>query len=443
MNPLRALLVAALCAAGAAHASQCAVDQVPGATLLMPYFEVELEGCDPQAPGRTTVVWVRNVAEAHQLVQVTLWGDYGQPVAGFPMYLPAMSARHIDLADVICRGRVPSTGAAVSPRSEFGLGNAPNFAGCNNGADPDNGIPVANQFSNEFIADVQIRLSGNRSPFTNACYGFNRGDTVARGFITVDAVTACTTMLPTDPIYQATVLGFDNALVGGFKLVDPENNFAQGAAAVALEAAAPGVYVPGDWTFYGRYNAWTGTDRREPLPSSWSVPFVRGGAAARNTELVVWRETPAMSLSPSSCFAPPFPLPLSDSGQAIFDKRGESSSPPVVFPGQVPPVDLPIAFATQKFDVMEVETSSPFGSSVDEGTIHLNLQYPMPGAPGLAGQAWVGALTYAEGRFSDFATGNPLDSMCAPAKPSPANVDGPLAENPNTRYFIFSNGLEP
>jgi hypothetical protein len=444
MHPARLALAACTFAASAAQASQCALDQVPGATLLVPYFEVDLAGCNAQPPssGRTTVFWVRNVSETHQLAQVTLWGDYGIPAAGFTIYLPPLAARHIDLADVICRGRLPSTGAAVSPRSEFGLGNAPNFPGCNGGTDPSQGLPVANQFSPAFTADVQIRLTGNRSPTTNTCFGSRQGDSVARGYLTVDAVTACTAMTALDPGYP-TILGFDNALVGGYKFVEPANNFAQGGAAIALEAAPPGFYAPGDWTFYGRYFGWTAVDRREPLPSTWSVPFVRGDIAGRRTDLIVWRETPRINPTPSSCNFPPPPLPLHDFGQAVFDAGGQSASPPVLFPGEVPPSDAPIGFATQKIDPIDIETSSPFGASVFDGTIVLNLQYPPLASPGPMGQAWVGAAQYAEGRFSDIAPGTALDSMCGFGKASPANVAGPQALEPNTRYFIFSNGLEP
>lgn len=444
MQTLCTALAAAL-AAGGAQAASCALDQVPAATLLVPYFEVDLAGCS--AGGRTTTVWVRNVGETHQLAQLTMWGDYGVPVAGFHIYLPPHAAEHIDLADVLCRGIVPSTGRAVSPVSEFGPPANVNFPGCNNTPDPANGTPVANMFTPAFLADVQARLTGLRSPQTGVCYGSRDEDpALAHGYITIDVVNQCGLAMHYDPGFLQTALAFDNVLVGGFEYIDPTQNFAQGAPAVAIEAAPPGQFVPGDFTFYGRLAAFTAVDRREPLPSSWAVPISQGGATSRHTDLVVWRETPRVNLGGSSCNVPPSPMPLPDSGQTVFDDTGESAPPPVVFPGQVPPQDDFIAFGTQRVQADELETSSGgFSTSFVSGTAHLNLQYfsPQGAPPRPYGQSWVGGRFYAEGRYSDFAVATALDSMCTAGTASPANVAGPLAVNPNTRFFIFSNGLEP
>jgi hypothetical protein len=433
--------LAALLSAGNAYAVQCAVDQVPAATLLIPYFEVDLEACDT---GLTTNIWVRNVSQTHQLAQVTLWGEYGVPVAGFQIYLAPMAGRHIELADVLCRGLVPRTGSGVSPRSEFGANANPAFPQCNSGGNPEHGLPVTDQFPPAFLADVQARLTGNRSPFTNVCYGSDHGDLIARGYITVDDVDYCNALTHFDPQYLNDTIGFDNAFVGGYEFVHPAQNFAQGGAAIAIEAAEPGTYLPGDWTFYGRLNNFLGTDLREPLPATWTVPIENGGPNARQTDLIIWRETPLGNLNSSSCFGPPFFMPFTDFGQVVFDESGESSAPPVVFPGQVPPADEPFPLATQRVDAQRVDAETDFASNIFNGIAQLNLSYPPSGpAPRPYGQAWVGASMYSEGRFSDLAPGIALDSMCELSTVTAADVRGPLVENPNTRDFIFSNGMEP
>lgn len=447
-RPLQSLCVAlaAALSAGAAHAASCALDQVPAATLLVPYFEVDLAQC-ASGNGRTTTFWVRNTAEVHQLAQVTLWGDYGVPVAAFPVYLPPMAAEHINLSDVLCRGQVPSTGRSVSPVSDFGPSSNIFWPGCNNTPDPANGIPVANMFTPAFLADVQARLTGVRSPTTGVCYGTRNEDpALAHGYITVDVVNQCSLQMHYDPGYVSTLLAFDNTLVGGFEYIDPSQNFAQGAPAVAIEAAPPGQFIPGDFTFYGRFVSFTAVDRREPLPSSWAVPIAQGGVAGRATDLVVWRETPRVNLTGSSCSAPPQPMPLFDFGQTVFDDTGQSAPFPVLFPGQVPDADQPIGFGTQRVEASDLESSSAdFTQSFVSGTAHLNLQYSaFQGAPPRPyGQSWVGGRFYSEGRYSDFAVATALDSMCTAGTATPANVAGPAVVNPNTRAFIFSNGLEP
>lgn len=51
----------------------CDIGLYPAATLLLPYFEVDLGG----APGsqRTTIFSVTNVSPLPQIARVTLWSD--------------------------------------------------------------------------------------------------------------------------------------------------------------------------------------------------------------------------------------------------------------------------------------------------------------------------------------------------------------------------------
>lgn len=441
---LAACLVA--CLACDAHATLCTPDAVPAATLLVPYFEVDLGSCNNAATRDTTRLWVRNTADVHHLAQVTLWSDYGVPVVGFPIYLPPLAARHVDLGEVICAGRVPSTGAAVNPPSDFGSeAPAPGFPMCNNTADPLGGAPVNPQFPPALIAEVQLSLTGERVPSVNACRGRRHGDGYARGYATIDVVQWCSTLFPDAAGYHAGVIGHDNVLVGGFEYLSPSQNFAEGAAAVPIEAGPADAFAAGEVTFYGRYLGFSGADRREPLPANWALPIRTETTNGQRSNAVIWREVPRLTLSSNSCIAPPAPLPLTDGGQVVFDATGQSGADPVPFPGQPAPVDDRIGLATQQIDTRDLDAQTPFAATAGNGMARLDLQYdsPVGNPPGKYGQSWVGTLRGLEGRFSDFTAAFALDSSCNAGKAVPANVSGPTLQNPSSRTYIFSNGLEP
>ena len=70
--------------AGSASAIVGATDNVPAATLFLPYFEI-----DTQNPGGIrTVVTVGNRSTSEQLAHVTLWTDRGVPTYTFDVRLP-------------------------------------------------------------------------------------------------------------------------------------------------------------------------------------------------------------------------------------------------------------------------------------------------------------------------------------------------------------------
>jgi hypothetical protein len=428
-----------------AIADVCAVDDAPAATLLYPYFEVDLAG-SPTA-GLTTTMWLRNEDSDARLAQVNLWGDYHRAAMGFQVYLPAGATVRINLADVLLRGVLPRTGRAVSPVGQFDAdGSNVLYPGCNNGPDPGDGPPVANQLSAQFLADVQLRLSGRPSPSTGRCFGFNYGDNVARGFITVDAINVCTTNLPTDAgYYVAGGLGIAsnaNVLSGGYALVDPGNNFAQGARAASLEAAPAGTFVPGDVTFHSRFTAGVPTDEREPLPGRWAVAFGNGGVEAVESELLAWRGAPPFNPNQSACnFQVPPWFPLQDMGRVPFDATGDTPPEQITFPGQVPPLPEPIGLATQRFPTPLINDALQY--TVDSGSALLALHAVAPGYPVLPeGQAWVGVLRSSQGRFSDLVPGTAMDSFCSAGQTTPANVSGPLASNPVAPHYIFADNYE-
>src|SRR5262245_1578655 len=76
--PMRriSLAVAALCsflAAAPSQAGVCNIDVNPAATLLLPYFEVDLDSTD--GSGANTIFSVSSATDQAVLAHVTLWSD--------------------------------------------------------------------------------------------------------------------------------------------------------------------------------------------------------------------------------------------------------------------------------------------------------------------------------------------------------------------------------
>ena len=96
----------------------CDIAALPAATLLLPYFEVDLDNFS----GETTLFTITNVTNADQVAQVTLWTDRGYPVIAFPIYLTGYDVQSINLFDVIQRGIIApdrGTGTDIQERGDF------------------------------------------------------------------------------------------------------------------------------------------------------------------------------------------------------------------------------------------------------------------------------------------------------------------------------------
>src|SRR5947209_2426269 len=70
-----------------AGAVLCTVDAVPAATLLLPYFEVDLD--DPD--GLTTLFSINNASGSEALAHVVIWSDLSVPVLDFDVDLTGSS----------------------------------------------------------------------------------------------------------------------------------------------------------------------------------------------------------------------------------------------------------------------------------------------------------------------------------------------------------------
>src|SRR3954468_21523903 len=122
---------------GQAFAVIGTIDNVPAATLLLPYFEVAAAG--PTA-GVNTLFSINNASATAILTHVTVWSDQSIPVLDFDVYLTGYDIQTVNLFDVLINGNLPRTasvgqdpsgaavGAGISPKGP--ISQDINFTSC-------------------------------------------------------------------------------------------------------------------------------------------------------------------------------------------------------------------------------------------------------------------------------------------------------------------------
>src|SRR5260370_25391250 len=100
----------------------CTIDAVPAATLLLPYFEVDLNNPN----GLTTLFSVNNASATAALVHVVIWSDLSVPVLDFNIYLTRYDVQSLNLRAIIVNGSMPQTPSPgqdpndpLSPQGQF------------------------------------------------------------------------------------------------------------------------------------------------------------------------------------------------------------------------------------------------------------------------------------------------------------------------------------
>lgn len=242
----------------AVDAAVCSRGQQPAATLLVPYFEVDVD-----APGgQTTLFSIGNVSAEPALTHVIVWSDLGVPLLGFFVHLGPEGVETINLRDVIGKLQVPDLQA-----------DADRFPGCTDFQQPIGGVTVE---------ELQARLTGKPDPGLDRCFGRPRGDTsVAVGFVTVDVASDCASQLEHPDAWIFGSLAADaNVLWGDIFHVDPDQDSAQGSNAVPIRddpealGEARGFY-PNDLD-------------RVPADQTWRTRYISGSGVGADTEMVVW-----------------------------------------------------------------------------------------------------------------------------------------------------------
>ena len=415
-------LVSLLALGGQAVAEIGTIDDVPAATLLLPYFEVDLNS----NTGVTTLFSINNASAAAALAHVTVWTDLSVPVLDFDVFLTGYDVQTMNMRDIL-NGILP-----VTAEDSVDAGDAFSNDGASTGTilgDPLDGnfpgtsgpcvTPSYSPLSAGFVGGhLQPALTGRLSSEV-ACVGVNYGDNIARGYVTVDLVTECNLQFPSTPGYFTSVADFDNILWGDYFYVDSANNFAQGETLVHIESCVPGNgytgfvgngagYCPfgvGDFTFYSRYVGDTGVDQREGLASEFAVRYITGGLFDGGTDYIVWRDSRSTDIVGGACPADRntlFPwYPLNQELVVAFDEEENNEELCFLESDVSPPTGglqtcFPIETGRYNVSDSAVPGSQTLAPSFDFGWMFLDLD--LSGAQ--PSQAWVTAVMSAEGRFS-------------------------------------------
>jgi uncharacterized repeat protein (TIGR01451 family) len=353
-------------------AGACRIDAVPAATLLFPYFEVDLD--DPN--GATTLISINNAGVSTQLAQVTLWSDWGIPTLSFTLQLTGYDVQTINLRDVIGSGVLPSGGTGCA------------------------GATVSGPLSAATVGHLQAWHTGRQSPLQGTCAASPRSTNLATGYITVDAVNRCTTANPTTSGYFAAngtgIASDNNVLWGDLILVNADENLADGDPAVHI-LAEPGVFK-NHYSFYGSFVNGTGADDRQPLGTSYASRYVSGGAFDGGTQLIIWRDAKVAHPTALTCGQEPARMTM---GGTAFDEEENASL--------VAASTTTAPWSTQKVQLGggEFPLANPFG--------WLDIDLWHPAASSLFGnvaQGWVTTIMVAQQRYSVGLRAIRLDSAC-------------------------------
>jgi hypothetical protein len=406
-------------------------DDVPAATLLLPYFECAL-GPDlvPVANGDTTLFSINNASATAVLAHVTLWTDESVPTLDFDVYLTGYDVQTINVCDIF-NGRLPVTASvgqdtpqdSISPHGD--LSQDINFASCNGR------LPYTNPAVNaSLLSHIRNAHTGQFTSVYGGCSGFDHGDTVARGYITVDTTTQCSLDFPSSPGYISGVASYQNVLWGDYFYVDPTNNFANGETLVHIEACNAPTFIPpylgfiglggtgvntcgtiglNDYTFYGRYVSALGTDQREALSTTFASRYLNGANFTGGTDLIVWRDSKTTPTGDNGlawdCDDEAGWFPLNQADVVAFDEQENSTD--LCFQGDN--ISPPTGGADTCFPLEAQRVSLQGNNTAGDdpippytfGWIFLNLNTTVAG--GLfnpTAQAWVETIMDANGLYS-------------------------------------------
>jgi len=413
----------------------CDISVAPAATLLLPYFDVNLVNGQED----DTLFTVTNVSNLPQIAHVTVWTDRSYPVLDFNIFLTGYDVQSISMFDVLSTGRLSGL-TGTSSDTEEGDRSADNDD--NPLLDITNCDILAIQIPPGSLAPVVTALTtGLYAP--NQCVAATRIGNVqpdghARGYITIDVAESCGTDFPTDPAYYATEILFDNVLIGDYQQVDRANNFAMGNPMVHIRAVpeggdvgttgTPGFETNFSRTFYSRYQSGGVADRRQPLPSTFAARWISGGTGAMNTSYKIWREGVTGNTLVCASYAANAALAVTELVRFDEEENPNTFTPDVIF-SPVPEggVSLPETSETVVDNSASLYPPNPEGAVA--GWMYLNLDIgDAPGPVGadaeMASQNWVIVSMAAEGRYAVDFDAAWLGNGCSPAAPVTAEDGG-------------------
>lgn len=368
-----------------ALAQDCLVGQGLGSSLLIPYFEVDTSS----GSGVTTLFSVNNELGSATLVRVVLWTDWGIPTLSIDVYLEPRDLQSFNVRDLL-NGFLPSTGGGAD-LSGFNFCESETFT-------PTYVNPALTPAERATITALHRGLPDPTagSPSEGLCAGEPYGDAIARGYITIDVVDECSG-IQLDDLFTPAWPGYfsdggggggiailSNHIWGDYFIVNPGQDFAQGAEAIPLWGDAARFDSASELTFYGRFSGYTAIDERVPLPDLWASRFLDGGPFSGGTDFIVWRDVGTDEDAPIACGARPSWWPLEESFLTARDEAGEN-------PVMLSSTDH-FFLAAQRLAVGELPIPYNFG----------RIQFGLADGPTLTNprQAWVQTVMSAEGRYS-------------------------------------------
>ncbi len=406
------LLATPLFAATSRNDDSCDIGLFPAATLLLPYFEVDI--ASPEGSGETTIFTVTNTSPLPQAARVTLWTDFAYPVTSFNIFLTGYDVQSVNLYNVIVKGLIEETGSDVSPRG-------PTSSADNNRLNEASCTDIPAQLPAAFRERMKSALTLGKAPAIGegeACNTAGGVHTNAIGYATIDVVGVCSATRPIDAVYFTHEIRFDNVLMGDYIQVNGAEDFAQANPMVHIRAIPEGGEVSTrrktnmPRTFYSRLQSGgtLGADGRQPLPAKFGARWISGGANGFDTFYKIWRESKATSQAVCSAY----PAGTHQSFAPVrFD---EEENPETISPHTgTPPGDVtPRTLATS---LSRVDDESRFPPNTHEavgGWMYLNLDDGRDDT--IASQNWVVASMRVEDRFSVDIEATQLGNGCTPAE---------------------------
>ena len=403
MKLLATLLILAMAwtasAATRNNDASCDIGVVPAATLLLPFFEVDLLS----QQGETTVFTITNTTAEERIARVTLWTDWAVPIFTFNVRLAGYELRSMSMYDVLARGIVPEDcGAPAGPLPE------------------------------ETLAYLQSAFTGGVVPAMGdreACPKVGEDHDDAAGYATIDVVGNCSTNGPDVPAYWSEDLRYDNVLIGDYEQVNSDQNFAQGSPMVHIRAVPeggtpqqrrddPAAATPFQRTFYAIYQnpAAPLLDARQPLPSVFAARWISGGVGDFQTFLKIWRQGKTHT---TTCNTHKETGNLQYVEIVKFDEMENAVSDAplpcrLCAPCLYYPTTLP---ATSRTSVNDFAIYPVMGNGAVSGWLYFNLDNCQQDSWG--SQNWVVVSMRAEGRYSVDMDAAPMGNGCsAPAEES-------------------------
>lgn len=401
----------------------CDISLAPAATLLLPYFEVDLEN----ANGETTLFTITNVTGIERIARVTLWTDFSYPVVTFNIYLTGFDVQGINLRDVLVAGTVaPPQGTGTSVSHSGAL------SGPNPGLDLSNCHLIAPGLGAATVQRMQDAFTMGVIP--GVCNYLGGEHQYAVGYATIDVVANCATNGPLDAEYFTEDIRYDNVFVGDYQQLNIEQGSAQGNPMVHIRAIPEGgtpqtrALLPTRFnqTFYDRFQPAERprSDARQPLPSTFAARWINGGPGNFETSLKIWRQ--GVTTASADCAAYQNNVrPFAESVAFDQEENGEGNALEAcdilcIYPT---PATLPSSARIAVAPGSDVFPQSVLSTTVS-GWVYVNLEDTV--ATNGAHQGWVVASMRAENRYSVDFDAAWLGNGCSPIAPLTSYSDPAL-----------------